>query len=127
MVDPNIFNDVPIFALLDESERLVLAQQVSARTFAKGETIFKEGEPGGFAYLVQRGRVNVTITDIAGDSLVVDTVDCGGVLGMSSLLAQANHLTTAVAVEDTCAIEIDRHDIQTLLERKPLAGLDMMT
>ena len=53
--------------------------------------------------------------------------EAGGLLGMSSLLAQANHLTTAVAMEDTSAIEIDRGDISTLLTRKPLAGLDMMT
>ena len=48
MVDPNIFNDVPIFALLDADERQVLAQQVSARNFARGETIFKAGSPGGY-------------------------------------------------------------------------------
>lgn len=127
MVDPDIFNEVPIFSLLDADERQILAQQVSARTFAKGETIFAAGAPGGHAYLIQYGRVNVSITDIAQESIVVDVVDAGGILGMSSLLAEANHLTTAVAVEDTCAIEIDRSDIQTLLQQKPLAGLDMMT
>jgi uncharacterized membrane protein len=127
MVNPDIFNDVPIFALLDADERRVLAQQVSARNFAKGETIFAAGEPGGHAYLVQYGRVNVSITDIANESVIVDVVEAGGMLGMSSLLAEANHLTTAVAEEDTCAIEIDRSDIRTLLQQKPLAGLDMMT
>jgi uncharacterized membrane protein len=127
MVDPNIFNDVPIFALLDADERQVLAGQVSAKNFAKGETIFKAGQPGGYAYLVQYGRANVSITDLAQEEVIVDVVEAGGLMGMSSLLASADHLTTAVAVEDTCAIEIDRNDITTLLQKKPLAGLDMMT
>jgi len=127
MVDPDIFNDVPIFALLDADERQVLAQQVSARNFAKGETIFTAGDPGTHAYLVQYGKVNVSITDIADEVIIVDVADAGGLVGMSSLLANAPHLTTAVAVEDTCAIEIDRSDISTLLQRRPLAGLDMMT
>ena len=127
MVNPDIFNEVPLFFLLDADERKVLAQQVSSRSFAKGETIFKTGDPGNFAYLVQYGRVNVTITDIADENVTVDVVDAGGLLGMSSLLAGDVHLTTAVAVEETCAIEIDRHDISTLLHQKPLAGLDMMT
>ncbi len=127
MVNPDIFNDVPIFALLDAAERQVLAQQVSAKTFAKGETIFKAGEPGSHAYLVQYGKVNVSITDLANEDIIVDVAEAGGVVGMSSLLAHASHLTTAIAVEDTCAIEIDRHDISTLLQQKPLAGLDMMT
>jgi uncharacterized membrane protein len=112
---------------LDADERQVLAQQVSARTFAKGETIFCTGDPGGLAYLVQYGRVHVSITDIVQESVIVDVVEAGGVLGMSSLLAGAEHLTTAVAVDETSAIEIDRQDITVLLERKPLAGLDMMT
>jgi uncharacterized membrane protein len=127
MVDPDVFNEVPLFALLDAEEREVLAQQVSKRNVSPGEALFKAGEPGTHAYLLQFGRVNVSIEDVAGDTVVVDVVDKGGLLGMSSLLAGAEHLTTAVAVEDTCAIEIDRVDIQTLLQKKPLAGLDMMT
>lgn len=127
MVDPDIFNDVPMFALLDADERQVLAQQVSARNFDQGQTIFKAGDPGGLAYIVQKGKVNISITDIAHENVVIDVVDCGDLFGMSSLLAEAEHLTTAMAVEDTCAIEIDRHDLATLLQKKPLAGLDMLT
>ena len=127
MVNPDIFNDVPLFALLDADERQVLAQQVSVRTFSQGETIFKVGEPGNYAYLVQFGKVNVSIVDLADEEILLEVAQSGDLLGMSSLLAQANHLTTAVAVDDTSAIEIDRSDISTLLTRKPLAGLDMMT
>ena len=127
MVDPDIFNEVPIFALLDSDERLVLAQQVDARQFAAGETIFKTGDPGGHAFLVQRGRVHITLTDLADEVVLVDVVQAGGLCGMSSLLAGTAHLTTAVAIEETQAIQIDREDIAALLQKKPLAGLDMMT
>ena len=101
MIDPNVFNDVPLFALLDAEEREVLAQQVSTHNIAKGEYLFKSGDPGKHAYLVQFGRVNLTLTDIAGDLIEVDTVEAGGLLGMSSLLAGTEHLTTAMAGEDT--------------------------
>src|SRR5262245_41719499 len=127
MVNPDVFNDVPLFALLDAEEREVLAQQVSTQNIATGECLFKAGDPGKRAYLVQYGRVNLTLTDIAGDVIEVDTVEKGGLLGMSSLLDGTEHLTTAMATEDTCLIEIDRGDITTLLQKKPLAGLDMMT
>jgi CRP/FNR family transcriptional regulator, cyclic AMP receptor protein len=127
MVNPDIFNEVPLFSLLDAEERQVLAQLVSAKTFIKGETIFQAGDPGNYAYLVQYGLVHVSIKDIVHEHVIVDVVESGGLLGMSSLLAGAEHLTTAVAMEDTCAIEIDRNDISILLQQKPLAGLDMMT
>jgi uncharacterized membrane protein len=127
MVDIEIFNEVPIFELLDNEERQVLAQQVTARSFSKGQVIHQAGNVGQYAYIIQRGLVEVTLKDIANEVLVVDVVDQGGLVGMSALLAEAPHMTTAVAVEDTDAIEIDRGDITTLLQRKPLAGLDIMT
>src|ERR1700741_3895841 len=127
MVDPDIFNEGPIFALLDSDERLVFAPQVDRRQFAAGETIFKTGDPGGHAFLVQRGRVHITLTDLADEEVLVDVVQAGGLCGMSSLLAGNAHLTTAVAIEETQAIQIDREDIAALLQKKPLAGLDMMT
>jgi uncharacterized membrane protein len=127
IVDTQIFNDVPIFELLDEEERKVLAQQVSVKTFKKGQTIFKAGDPGGLAYIVQKGLVHVTIRDANNESIVLDIVDNGGIVGMSSLLAEENHLTSAVAIENTIAIELDRNDIIALITTKPMAGLDMMT
>src|SRR5438128_320893 len=120
MVDANVFNEVPLFSLLDAEERQVLAQQVHQRNFAKGETIFRTGDPGGSAYLVCRGKVHITLTDLAEELVLVDVVQDGGLCGMSSLLAGAEHLTTAVATEDTQTIEIDREDITNLLTKKPL-------
>ena len=34
---------------------------------------------------------------------------------------------TRIALEETRCIEVDRHDIQVLMERKPHAGMDMLT
>ena len=64
MIDADIFNDVPLFSLFDADERQVLAQQVSMREFKKDEIIFNVGDPGRCAYLVQRGKVDVSITDL---------------------------------------------------------------
>lgn len=127
MVNPTVFNDVPIFELLDDEERKVLAQQVSMRVFRKGQFLFKAGDPGGLAYIIQKGTVHVSIQDANKDTIVIDIADEGGLVGMSSLLAEEAHLTTALAVEDTTVIELDRNDIIALISAKPLAGLDIIT
>lgn len=127
MISTEIFNDVPIFTLLDDEERKVLAQQVSVRKFKKGQVIFRADEPGGYAYLVQSGLVHVTLKDASNEQVIVDIADEGGVIGMSALLAGDNHQTTAIAMENTITIEIDRDDIIKLIKTKPLAGLDMLT
>ena len=127
MVNPNFFNEVPIFELLDAEERKVLADQVSILEFKEGQIIFKAGDPGGLAYLVQRGLVHVTIKDANFEGVIVDVADDRGLFRMSSLMAGENHQTTAIATEDTIAVEIDHNDIIVLLNAKPMAGLDMMT
>jgi uncharacterized membrane protein len=43
------------------------------------------------------------------------------------MLDQTPHQTTAVAVSEVDCVEVDRKDIAILLERKPLAGMDMLT
>jgi len=127
MIDPEVFIKVPIFSLLDADERQILAQQVNTRNFAKGEIIFQSGDAGGYAYLVQSGHVNLSTPDMEDENIGAEVLNPGDVFGMSSLLARSAHRTTAIAGEDTSAIEIDRNDIQTLLQKKPHAGLDMMT
>jgi CRP/FNR family transcriptional regulator, cyclic AMP receptor protein len=42
------------------------------------------------------------------------------------MLEQTPHQTTAVALEEAVCLEVDRNDISVLLQRKPLAGMDML-
>jgi uncharacterized membrane protein len=43
------------------------------------------------------------------------------------MLEQTPHQTTAIALEQSECIEVDRQDIAVLLQRKPMAGMDMLT
>jgi uncharacterized membrane protein len=125
--DPSVFAEVPIFSLLDADERAILADHVELRRFVTRQRIYKTGDPGGRAYIVLTGRVEVSMIDEEQRPVVVDTPQRGEIFGLSSMLAESMHLTTAVALEDTSVIEIDRGDLAALLQRKPMAGLDMLT
>lgn len=125
--DPKLFADIPIFSLLDADERAVLAEQVEMRRFAARQRIYRAGDVGEKAYVVVSGRVEVIVIDEDNQEVVLDQPLAGEIFGMSSMLSAATHQTTATALEETTAIEIDRNDIAGLLQRKPLAGLDMLT
>jgi CRP/FNR family transcriptional regulator, cyclic AMP receptor protein len=43
------------------------------------------------------------------------------------MLDRTVHQTSAIALEETVCIEVDREDITVLLERKPQAGMDLLT
>jgi uncharacterized membrane protein len=125
--DASVFEEVPLFSLLDAEERAVLAEHVELRRFPRGHRIYRTGDEGGKAYLVLSGKVQVAVLDEDNQEVVVDMPTHGDVFGLASMLAAAPHQTTAIALEETKAIEVDRHDLGELLHRKPMAGLDMLT
>src|SRR5229473_2200317 len=125
--NPDILSQVPLFALLDDDETAVLAAQVEVKNFAARQRIYKIGDPGERAYVLVSGSVSVTTVDEDNQEVIVDQPSQGEFFGFASMLEQTPHQTTATAQEETICIEVDRHDIGILLERKPHAGMDMLT
>jgi CRP/FNR family cyclic AMP-dependent transcriptional regulator len=125
--NPEVLKHVPLFALLDEDETAVLASQVELKSFAPRQRIYKMGDPGGQAYVMVSGMVRVTTIDQDHQEIVIDEPAHGEFFGFASMLEQTPHQTTAVALEQTVCLEVDRHDIAVLLQRKPLAGMDMLS
>jgi CRP/FNR family transcriptional regulator, cyclic AMP receptor protein len=124
--DPEILRHVPLFALLDDEETAVLAGQVEVKQFAARQRIYKMGDPGGRAYVVASGMVRVTTVDEDHQEVVVDEPSHGEFFGFASMLEETAHQSSAIALEETVCIEVDRHDIAILLQRKPMAGMDML-
>jgi uncharacterized membrane protein len=124
--DPETLRQVPLFALLDNDELAVLAGQVELRNFAPRQRIYKAGDSGGRAYIMISGSVRVTIIDEDQQEVLVDEPGAGEFFGFASMLDQTPHQTSASSVEATQCVEVDRHDIMVLLERKPHAGMDML-
>ena len=125
--NPEALKHVPLFALLDEEETAVLAGQVELKKFAPRQRIYKTGDTTGQAYVMVTGRVRVTTLDQDHQEVVVDEPAHGEFFGFASMLEQTPHQTTAIALEESECIEVDRHDIAVLLQRKPMAGMDMLT
>ena len=125
--NPEILRQVPLFALLDDDETAVLAGQVEVRNFAPRQRIYKIGELGDRAYVLVSGSVRVTTVDADNQEVIVDQPAAGEFFGFASMLEKTPHQTTATAQEESVCIEVDRNDIQILLERKPHAGMDMLT
>ena len=73
------------------------------------------------------GAVRVTTVDEDQQEVVVDQPSEGEFFGFASMLEQTAHQTDAIALEETVCLEVDRDDIATLLQRKPHAGMDMLT
>jgi len=125
--NPEVLKHVPLFALLDEEETSVLASQVQLKTFVPRQRIYKIGDSTGKAYVVVSGRVRVSTFDQEHQEIVIDEPSHGEFFGFASMLEKTPHQTDASAVDEAVCIEVDRDDIAVLLQRKPLAGMDMLT
>lgn len=124
---PDVLKSVPLFGLLDDEERAVLASQVEVKSFTIRERIYKAGDPGGQAYVMVSGKVRVSTVDEDHQEVIVDEPAPGEFFGFASMIEQTPHLTNAIALEPTTCIEISRDDIAVLLQRKPDAGMDLLT
>ena len=125
--NPEVLKNVPLFALLDDDELAVLAGQVEIRVFAPRERIYKVGDPAPQAYVLVSGKVRVSTIDEDQQEVVVDEPAERDFFGFASMLEQTPHQTNAHALEESVCLEISRDDIQALLERKPHAGMDLLT
>lgn len=124
--NPEVLKHVPLFASLDDDETAVLAGQVEVREFKPRQRIYKMGDSAGRAYVVVSGRIRVTTVDQEHQEVVVDEPTHGEFFGFASMLEQTPHQTEAVSVEASVCVEVDREDIAILLQRKPLAGMEML-
>jgi CRP/FNR family transcriptional regulator, cyclic AMP receptor protein len=125
--DAKVLKNVPLFALLDDEETEVLAAQVELKKFAARERIYKMGDSGGRAYVLLSGKVRVVTVDQDQQEVVIDEPGQAEFFGFASMLEQTPHQTSAEAVEETTCLTISRDDIAILLEKKPMAGMDLLT
>jgi uncharacterized membrane protein len=125
--DSKYLDRVPLFSLLDNDEKAVLAAQVDLQTFAARQRIYKQGDPGGRGYVVVSGTVRVTTVDEDHQEVLVEEPGAGDFFGFASMLDGTPHHTDAIATEGTVCVEVDREDILVLVTQKPHAGLDLLT
>src|SRR5215468_6984731 len=123
---PEILKSVPLFSLLDDDETAVLASQVEVKTFGPHERIYKTGEASAQAYVMISGKVRVTTVDEDQQEVIVNEPEEGEFFGFASMFEETPHQTNAIALEETSCLEVSRDDIAVLLQRKPLAGMDLL-
>lgn len=85
-------------------------------TFGKGETIFREGHSGQYAYIVKSGRVEISIMR-DGLKVVLTTVGPGKCFGEMAPLLDEPRSATATAHEHTEAYLVNRVVLEQLMQQ----------
>jgi uncharacterized membrane protein len=119
--------DLALFDHLGETDRERLAEVIDLRVLAKGEKLFKTGDPGDSLYVIRSGRMELYIRDTAGQKIVLSHLEQGEIFGELALLDGGARTATAVASEDTELLELDREDLMLLFQQAPSSALRLLS
>ena len=75
-----------LFSQLPEAEIKMMGQHAKEMSFAPGQDIFKEGDPGDGVYVVKTGRVEISAAITSGERHVFSQVLPGDVFGEMAVL-----------------------------------------
>jgi len=95
------------------------------KTYAPGERIFREGEAGDCAFIIERGGVEISVLQ-HGQSVPLACLGVGELFGEIALLDESVRTATATAREETDVVVVPREHIrQRLTQADPLLNFFM--
>ncbi len=104
----------------------ILADVVE-RPFAQGDIIFRQGDPGRVLYLVKSGQVRIFINGLDGtETSVILLGRPGNIFGELAIIDGLPRSATAVSMEATVLLTINREAFRDHMRQNPLLALNFM-
>lgn len=111
--EDNVIDVTTTIHLFDKADNL--------ECYSAGTTIFKEGDPRKYMYVVVEGEVDLYVNHV-----LVETVEAGGIFGEMALIEQDVRVASAVARTDCKLAFIDENRFSFMIERTPFFALKVM-
>jgi CRP-like cAMP-binding protein len=127
----DVLNRIPLFTRVPADDRARLAGVSHVRDYARGDTVFDEGDPPDFFYFVVSGRAKVFKRAPNGHERILNLVGPGGLLGAVAAYESQPFPASAEAMEATTCLLTPQPAFFALLEARPslvrglLGGLTM--
>lgn len=126
-IEGDLLDHIPLFSNLTVEERAELSGLLRPRQFTPGQHIVFVGEPGKEFFIIQRGRVAITLPDDHGRDLVLASLGPGQFFGEISLLDGGPRTATARAETDSTLMELGREEFLQFVRKTPAAAVHLMT
>lgn len=107
-----------LFDGLTEKQLAAVAEEAHTKRFAKGETLFREGDEADSFLILTEGSVKVFVTSDRGHEMVLATIRPPESLGEVSLLDGGPRSASASALEPVTALVFARSTLLGLVERE---------
>jgi len=116
-----VLKKIPLFRHLTYKEQTAVLSITTTRSYAEGEEIIREGQPGHDLYIVIKGRV---VVEKGG--MEIAELFSGGHFGEMGLVDNAPRSATIRAAEPTRVMLISRSELMALMKRESILAVKML-
>ncbi|MGQ0701072.1 MAG: patatin-like phospholipase family protein [Panacagrimonas sp.] len=113
-----ILSSTPLAALMPEATRQILADLAEPLYLHSGESLYREGEPPDYCYVVLSGRLRVM-----GHDSLIGHVGYGEVVGEAGAITGEPRSSTVVALRDSIVVRLPRDVFVEFLLGNAAAGV----
>jgi CRP/FNR family transcriptional regulator, cyclic AMP receptor protein len=114
-----VLSSIPMFNDLSKKELKAIERILHKRTYKKDEVLFNEGDPGVGMYIIEQGRINISI---GSENKMVASLSNGEFFGEMALLSEIPRTATALAAVPTNILGFFQSDLFGLTETNPKMG-----
>lgn len=122
----NTLRSCQLFTGLPSHDLESIAAVTVIKSLAKGDYLFREGDPASGFYIVQRGSVNVHRVNAVGKEQVIHIFRTGDSFAEVALASDKGYPADACALEATQVLLVQKAGILALLRRQPELALRML-
>ena len=97
----------------------VIGKDRTLRHYAKGSTIFSQGDPADAVFYLQVGQINLSIVSPAGKAAIIAKIAPGMFFGEGCVAGQVRRMTSAVTLSECSALTIPKDRMIRLLHEEP--------
>src|SRR5882724_8098327 len=126
-MDVATLRSVPLFASLDSTATAELGKYLTIHDYPKSATIFRYGDPGDAMYLIDVGKVRISITDADGAVVTLAELGAGDFFGDMAMLDGQGRSANATAIEHARLAKLTRDDFLSFMRGDPRVTLELLT
>jgi len=118
---------VPLFASLDDEAATELRNLLSDRVVNQNTRLFRQGDKGDAMYLIESGRVRISIHDHDEQELTLAELAQGDFFGEMSIIDGRQRSADAHVIEDARLAVLSRDAFLSFVRTNPDVALEMLS
>lgn len=118
---------VPLFASLDDDAARDLRNLLSEKTVPQNTRLFRQGDRGDAMYLIESGRVRISIRDDDKQEVTLAELAQGDFFGEMSIIDGRQRSADAQVIEDSRLAVLSREAFLSFVKNNPHVALEMLS